>query len=137
MCLQKLDSLMSDEMKQHYDIYRCSINQTLGNLYHTITGDGHIIADYERVLSRGLGGLKKEALQCLEGEVDAGKIDFLRSVVIAIDAVIRFAHRFADLAEEKADREQDGDRKQELLTIAEICWTVPEKPASVASRTDA
>ncbi|MFC2046633.1 pyruvate formate lyase family protein, partial [Chloroflexota bacterium] len=130
LCLRKLDSLLSDEMKQHYDIHRCSINQTLGNLYHTITGDGHIIADYERVLYRGLGSLKEEALARLEGEVDGSEIDFLNAVVITMDAVIRFAHRFADLAEEKARSEKDSDRKKELLSIERICRKVPEEPAS-------
>jgi len=130
LCLKKLDSLLSSEMKQHYDIHRCSINQTLGNLYHTITGDGHIIADYEQVLSRGLGALKEEALKRLDGEVDGNKIDFLKAVTITIDAVIKFAHRFADLAAEKARNEKDDHRKQELLTIERICRKVPEKPAS-------
>ena len=130
LCLKKIDALLSGEMKQHYDIYRCSINQTLGNLYHTITGDGHIIADYEKVLSRGLGDLKEEALKRLDGEVDGNKIDFLKAVIMSIDAVIKFAHRFADLAAEKASNEKDDDRKAELLTIEKICRHVPEKPAS-------
>ncbi len=130
LCLKKIDSSLSAEMKQHYDIYRCSINQTLGNLYHTITGDGHIIADYERVLSRGLGGLKEEALNRLEEEFDGNKIDFLKAVIITIDAVIKFAHRFADLAAEKARDEKDDDRKEELLAIERACRKVPEKPAS-------
>ncbi len=130
LCLKKLDSLLSAGMKQHYDVHRCSINQTLGNLYHTITGDGHIIADYERVLGRGLGSLREEALKRLDGETDGHKIDFLRAVVISIDAVCKFAHRFADLAEQKSGNEEHFERKQELLTIGRICRTVPERPAA-------
>ena len=128
--LKKIDSLLSAEMKQHYDIYRCSINQTLGNLYHTITGDGHIIADYERVLSQGLGSLRQQASHRLAGDVDANQADFLQAVIISLDAVIRFAHRFAGLAEVQARAEQDPARRQELLSIARICRTVPQQPAS-------
>ena len=54
---------------------------------------------------------------------------FNRSVVIALEAVVRFAHRYADLAEELARKEGDQTRKQELLAIAENCRTVPEFPA--------
>jgi pyruvate formate-lyase/glycerol dehydratase family glycyl radical enzyme len=130
LCLQKLDALLPAEMKQLYDIQRCNINQTLGNLYHTITGDGHIIADYDRVLRQGLGLLKEQARQRLEGETDGHKADFLKAVVISIDAVVKFAHRLADLAEDKAGSEPDAARRQELLTIARNCRNVPEKPAA-------
>ncbi|MGD8597900.1 MAG: pyruvate formate lyase family protein, partial [Anaerolineae bacterium] len=130
LCLKKIDASLSDDMKQHYDIYHCSINQTLGNLYHTITGDGHIIADYGRVLNHGLGRLREQAVCRLEGDVDGDQADFLRAVILSIDAVIQFAHRFAGHAEQKARDEQDGTRKQELLDIARVCRTVPEQPAA-------
>jgi len=44
---------------------------------------------------------------------------------ISCDAVILFAERHADLAEEMAAAETDATRKAELLKIAEVCRWVP------------
>ena len=49
-----------------------------------------------------------------------------RSMVIVMEAIIKFAHRYADLAEKKAAECADGERKAQLLTMAENCRTVPE-----------
>ena len=50
------------------------------------------------------------------------------SMIIAMEAVITLAHRYADLAEEKAMACTDPQRKKELMTMAENCRTVPENP---------
>ena len=44
-------------------------------------------------------------------------------------AIVRFAHRYAELAREMAAKEKNPEREQELLDIAEICDHVPEHPA--------
>ena len=44
-------------------------------------------------------------------------------------AVIRLAHRYAELAREMAAKEKDAARKAELIAIAETCEWVPEHPA--------
>jgi pyruvate formate-lyase/glycerol dehydratase family glycyl radical enzyme len=49
----------------------------------------------------------------------------LQAMAIAADAVIRFAARHADLAEQMAARERDPNRKRELERIAEVCRRVP------------
>ena len=44
-------------------------------------------------------------------------------------AVIRLAHRYAELAREMAAKEKNETRKAELIAIAETCEWVPEHPA--------
>ncbi|MCL2124003.1 MAG: glycyl radical protein, partial [Desulfovibrionaceae bacterium] len=57
------------------------------------------------------------------------KIEFYRACKIALNAVIKYAHRYADLAEATAKDEQDPKARAELLEIAEVCRRVPEFPA--------
>lgn len=49
----------------------------------------------------------------------------LRGMAIAADAVIRFAERHAEKAEEMAASETDSQRRAELKQIAEVCRQVP------------
>lgn len=48
------------------------------------------------------------------------------AMIIVMEAIIRFAHRYADLAEKMASECKDTERKFQLLTMAENCRTVPE-----------
>lgn len=93
------------------------------------------VHDYEKVLTRGFGGLKREAEAAL-AELDAlspvdncEKRPFLEAVVIVCEAVVLWARRHAVLARERAATEADPVRRQELLDMAGICERVPEQPA--------
>jgi len=91
--------------------------------------------DFEKVLNSGLKDILEESqaeLQKLRDQkAEAGeKAHFLTSVILALEAVIRFAYRFADLADEMAAREMDPNRKKELETIAVTCRQVPANPAT-------
>lgn len=48
------------------------------------------------------------------------------SMIITMEAIIDFAHRYADEAEKLAEKCTDPVRKEELLIMAENCRTVPE-----------
>lgn len=48
------------------------------------------------------------------------------SMIIVMEAIIDFAHRYADLAEKMAEECRDGERKMQLRTMAENCRVVPE-----------
>lgn len=98
------------------------------------SGDGHIVVDYEKVLKVGLKGVIKEAQKSLElldlSETDAlRKKAFLEAVIITLKSAIKFANRYAVLAEEMALLERDFIRRNELKTIAQVCRKVPENPA--------
>ena len=97
-------------------------------------GIGHIAPDIEGVISLGLNSFIEAAEEHirrldLTNPDDYAKLPFLRAVVIADKAVIKWAGRFAALARQKAVVEQDQERKRELELIAEICEWVPAHPA--------
>ena len=48
------------------------------------------------------------------------------AMIIVMEGIIHFAHRYADLAELQAAECTDAARRQELVTMAENCRTVPE-----------
>ena len=93
-----------------------------------------IIVDYAKVINEGLESLVQAAetelkeLRYMSAD-DVRKGDFLRSVLIALPAIIRLANRFGDLAEGMAREQSDPQRRRELEAIAEICRRVPAKPA--------
>jgi len=93
---------------------------------HTVLGD--------IIYKKGLLGLRRDAELALTkldlaGDPDApAKRDELIAMIIAADAVIRFAARHAEKAEELAATEKDPVRKLELEAIAQNCRRVPGNP---------
>lgn len=105
---------------------------TVGNYY--FNGVGHVSVDYAKVLAKGLNGIIDEAETEMANlditdPADLKKMHFLNAVIIANEAVIRFAGRFAAEAEKLAGGEKDAKRKGELKEIARICGKVPGNPA--------
>ncbi len=98
------------------------------------SGDAHLAVDYESMLKLGLKGYEERTLK-LKEDLDLtipeniDKYHFYRSVLITIDAVQNFAHRYATLAKDLAKTAEDK-RKVELLEMADICEKVPYYPAS-------
>jgi len=94
----------------------------------------HWTAGYEKVLKKGLLGVKKDAEERLArldltDPEDFKKQDFLHGVVMALEAAVEIGNKFAAKARELADNEKDAGRKAELLKIAENCEQVPAHPA--------
>ena len=95
------------------------------------TGSG--ACNYEKVIYKGISAILEE----IEGYIEAlpkkasnvAKLEFYRACQIALRAVVTYAHRYADLAEETAKQEKDPKAKAELLEIAAVCRRVPEFPA--------
>jgi pyruvate formate-lyase/glycerol dehydratase family glycyl radical enzyme len=97
---------------------------------------GHLQAGYARVVSLGWSGIKEWAERALR-QIDPTtngskrKVDFLRSVVVAMDGAIAFAQRYVELAEEMAENEKDSQRRMELEEIAGLCRKImDESPSS-------
>ena len=90
---------------------------------------GHAVLD-GKIYRRGLRQVKGDiavGLARLDGsdpELES-KRDALRAMEIACDAMIRFAERHAELAEQRAAGEPDVARRAELERIAEVCRRVP------------
>ncbi len=93
------------------------------------------VHDYEKVLKRGFGGLRREAQEKLDAldplspTANTEKKPFLEAIILICDAIIGWANRHADLAEKMAAEESDSQRKAELELIAANCRRVPEHPA--------
>jgi formate C-acetyltransferase len=89
---------------------------------------------WEKILSRGMRGLIKEAEAGLRRfkemkETDINKMYFWQSTIIVCEAMVNYARRYAELARRKAEEASDPERRSELLEIADICERVPENPA--------
>ena len=91
---------------------------------------GHTTLD-GKFYSRGLRSFQEEIKEHL-GRVDFAldpeatrKRDQLEAMHIACDAVILFAQRHADLAEDRAQEETDPVQQEELQRIAIVCRRVP------------
>lgn len=94
---------------------------------------GHFCLDYRRVVELGLEASIRDLDRRIEGldsasADDLPKIHFYQAARLVQQAVIRFAGRYADLAEQQAET-TSPERRAELLEIARICRRVPAKPA--------
>ncbi|GHV86331.1 glycyl radical enzyme [Spirochaetia bacterium] len=100
----------------------------------TISGDGHTIPDYIKVIRLGVAAIIKEvedrvaSLDLLEPD-NLFKLPFYESVLISLKALVSYAKRLSVLAADKAKSENDPLRKKELEEISRICAKVPEQPA--------
>jgi formate C-acetyltransferase len=101
--------------------------------YYLDRSIGHIVVDYEKVLKKGLSGIKEEIEKELKSTSyhveEYQKINLLKSMLILIDAATRFSKRYAAEARRLANIEREPFRKEELLRIADICERVPTNPA--------
>ncbi|NQT58255.1 MAG: glycyl radical protein [Bacteroidetes bacterium] len=91
---------------------------------------GHTALD-GKIYKKGMMDFKKDirehldTLDYLNDPEATDKAEQLKAMDISCDAVIVFAERHADLAEQEAEKENDPERKKELLRITETCRWVP------------
>jgi len=91
---------------------------------------GHTVLD-DKIYHKGFLDFKAEiekSLQSLDFLNDPEayqKKEELKAMSICADAIIRFAERHAEKAQEMAQRESDVKRKKELEKIAGVCRHVP------------
>ncbi|MEZ5147923.1 MAG: glycyl radical protein [Bacteroidales bacterium] len=94
---------------------------------------GHTVLD-DKIYHKGMLDFIDEinsALQQYKQTGDQQKVEQLKGMKIAANAIIEFANRHADALEELAGSENDAARKMELQKMAQICRKVPaNKPES-------
>ncbi len=93
-----------------------------------------VCIDFERILKYGAKSVIAEAEECLKNlryfsEDCIEKQHYWEAVIRVFKAWVRFAGRYADLAEKMAAEEKDEKRKAELTEMARICRKVPYEPA--------
>ena len=89
--------------------------------------------DYDEMVKKGY---RYYIDQCKEKIASLGNMNIEKmgqkltweAMIITMEAIIAFAHRYADLAEKMAAECENPERKEQLLTIAENCRVVPENP---------
>ncbi|NLB10139.1 MAG: glycyl radical protein [Clostridiaceae bacterium] len=123
----KILSLMTDEWK---DAYAAGIFTE----FMEQRGPGHTVGSNE-IYSRGFNDRIAQIDQELENldyanDLEAShKAEQLKAMRIASEAIISLGRRYSEYATELAEKEEDPQRKEELLQIAENCRVVPaEKP---------
>lgn len=94
---------------------------------------GETMPNHKKLLTLGLGGYIKECEENIAKTMGGNRekqeqIDFWNAAIIICKAVIRFAARYSNRAEELAVIEKNPKRKEELLLIAKNCRNVPENP---------
>jgi formate C-acetyltransferase len=105
----------------------------LGTEY-TPGGFGGVTPDFPQILNKGLRGITAE-IEVARLQVDTGDTDgfqrwhFYNAALFCLEGMTNLAHRYATLAEEEAQDEEDPVRKRELEKIVETCRQVPANPA--------
>ncbi len=105
------------------------------NIYHDAelargTGKGtatHMAIDYTLLMREGTSGVRAKIDGYLAKCEDADTRDFYLACRACLEAVERFSERYAERAEALAEA-SEGERRDELLKIAEICRRVPKCP---------
>ena len=93
---------------------------------------GHT-AGGERIFKMGVLDVKKEIAEVMQSLDPSDpeyyvKLNELRAMDIAADALLIYARRYAEKLEKMAEEEKDPARKEELQKMAEICRWVPAHP---------
>jgi pyruvate formate-lyase/glycerol dehydratase family glycyl radical enzyme len=91
-------------------------------------GVSHVLPDYASVVQQGLDTVARQAeQQARQARPEAAP--FYEAVRICVDAVVRFAERYADHCEALADQTSDPTRRRELEAAAQALRRVPARPA--------
>lgn len=99
-----------------------------------VRGWGETTAGYTQVINEGIETICeniKARLEKLDATVpgDIEKENYLKAMLISAEGICQLAERYAKEAERLAGIEKDEVRKEELLTIADVCHRVPRYPA--------
>jgi len=119
----KMFALLPDEWKNAYEAGMFTEFQEQRAPGHTVAG--------KKIFQNGMLDLKKEVQESIEKHKisqdpkAAEKTEELKAMDIAIEAIIRFAHRHAEELLVLAKKEKDEIRKAELTEMARICRKVP------------
>lgn len=121
---ERIFAELSDEWKNAYEsgVFTEFLEQRAPG--HTVLGGD--------MFRKGFKDLKAEIRHAIE-ELDfytdpsaIDKLEQLRGMEIAADAIISYAKRYSGKLKQMAEKEEDPERKKELNQMAEICSKVPE-----------
>ena len=132
MCAM-IDHYLPEKFLKNYTASRVLNFQPVGSNHMPV---GHFIPNFQKLVDRGLGSIKEEALMKMEALENIGmpldgarKYTFYRAVVIVIDALIHYTKRYAIAVAKKAQECTDPVRKAELEQMAVSLDWIIENPA--------
>ena len=92
---------------------------------------GHLIPNYRKVLQKGFSGILAEIEERLAAERSPEKRAYLNALKISSEAPRILAERYREVIESALLKEEDPERKGELVRMSEIVGRVPyERPRS-------
>lgn len=113
-----LDGRIPDDLLDYWE----------GRSFGGSSGIGHLAVDMGRVVHEGLEAIIAET-QAQPDEKDAAGRTYRRAMSIALQAVVDWAHRYAEAAEAAARSERDPVVRAAHLRVAGACRHVPAEPA--------
>ncbi|MBD3340899.1 MAG: hypothetical protein GF353_17455 [Candidatus Lokiarchaeota archaeon] len=92
---------------------------------------GHIILDHEKVVQKGLLGLRNEVQEEIKKNNNFSKeeMGFLNSLDIALEGIMIYAKRLCEKLHEELINTDNLERKAVLSEMYEICKNIKFKPA--------
>jgi formate C-acetyltransferase len=121
------DHIMSRMTQEWFNAY----NAGLFTEFQEQRAPGHTVLG-NKMFRTGFSDLKREIkesvakLDYVNGDSAFEKLEELKAMEIACDAIIMYSHRHSVELERLAVEEIDAERKKELLNLAAICRKVPE-----------
>ncbi|MGL5512896.1 MAG: pyruvate formate lyase family protein, partial [Sporomusa sp.] len=99
-----------------------------------VRGWGEVTGGYDLIINEGIEGIERRIAEVRDtlditkpGHYE--KLVYLKALGYCADGIRQLSKRYAAEARRLAESEKNPVRKQELLSIAAICDSVPEKPA--------
>ena len=97
-------------------------------------GLSFFVPDYAKVIGTGIGATLEEARAALrdiryDGPGAFDRADYLRAVIIVLEAMSRMYARYGDACEAKAAETDDPVRRAELVRMADSCRHIALHPA--------
>ena len=91
------------------------------------TIQGHLIADYDAVLEKGLLKMFEE-VQARRAEAPPETQGFFEAVGVALEGVVTFARRLADAVAKAVDRAATPEERKEMEALLAVCRRCPLNP---------
>ena len=125
--------LLPEDAAKVFDFNSFILNDVIYAGVRKASGDGHIIPNYRKILNIGLTGILEEVSNELKSlnlndPNTFKKRTFLEAIRITYEGVLNFIKRYAKLAKELAENEEDSVWRNELLKIAEVCENLVKGP---------
>ncbi|MGE0090098.1 MAG: trans-4-hydroxy-L-proline dehydratase [Bacteroidales bacterium] len=115
---------------QLHDDWKAAYDAGVFTEFQEQRAPGHTVAG-KKIFGKGMLDLKKDIhsskqkYEKLNDSSSKNKLEELKAMEIAADAIILFANRYADELEKLSKTEKDSNRKAELVEMARVCRKVP------------